>query len=382
VSAPATPSPRRPRGIALLMALVVVMLLTFFMSEYFFATGLELSGMTHFKEGEQARSLARSVFKVVQIGLLNDEVEFFRGYRQVSQLLTVASIPWDKGLLLKLEIEPQDHLFNLNQTHNVRQGEASDIGRRNLFMATMKEVEVPAGEVGLPPEPLNPEVAAGLYAALYDWVDGDDETYIQFTGVNGAEADAYFGTEPEYAPKNAMLDRLAEIRLVRGVPESRIPWTEWEKRFTGLPRVTTVDFYFTEKINVNTAGREELLSFLKNRWVDATQISESGKATIQKGINEYADRAEEIAGFFAPEVGEERKVYTAGSLKPALKDELQLNDNYGVNYLLSTVNQYYRISLVTEVNEVLARLEGMVQVTRDPDTRTGTSSKVLWLTLQ
>jgi hypothetical protein len=351
------------------------------MSEYFFATGLELSGMTHFKEGEQARSLARSVFKVVQIGLLLDEVEFFQGYRQLSQLLTVAAIPWDNGLLVQLRIEPQDHLFNLNQTYNVRQGESNDIGRRNLFMATMEALEVPAGQAELPPETLHPNVAAGLYAALYDWVDADNETYIQFPGINGAEADAYFDTEPEYAPKNAMLDRLPEIRLVRGVPESRIPWLEWERRFTALPRVTTSTFFFTEKINVNTAGREEIQSFLENRYVDPALIVESANKTIQEGINAYADKAEEIAAFFVPEEGEERETYTVESLRNALKNDLRLTENYGVNYLLSTVNQYYRISLVTEVNGVLARLEGMIQVPRDPNARVGTNSSVLWLTL-
>ena len=96
--------PARPRGIALLMALAVVMLLTVFMSEYFFATGLELRAMTTYREAQQARSLAKAVFKVVQIGMFQDEVDFFKGYRQVAELLQFAAVPWADGLLISLEV--------------------------------------------------------------------------------------------------------------------------------------------------------------------------------------------------------------------------------------------------------------------------------------
>ncbi|HEX9841321.1 MAG TPA: hypothetical protein VGC20_01175, partial [bacterium] len=84
------------------MSLVVVMLLTFFMSEYFFATGLELRGMTTFKDAQQARMLSRSVFKAVQLALLQDEVTFFEGYREVAALLEFSAVPWNNGLLLAL----------------------------------------------------------------------------------------------------------------------------------------------------------------------------------------------------------------------------------------------------------------------------------------
>ena len=48
-----------PRGVAILMSLVVLMLLSMFMSELFFSTGLELRSMTTYRQGQQARRMAR-----------------------------------------------------------------------------------------------------------------------------------------------------------------------------------------------------------------------------------------------------------------------------------------------------------------------------------
>lgn len=373
--------PARPRGVAILMSLVVLMLLSMFMSEMFFATGLELRSMTTYRQGQQARAMARSVFRVVQIGLLLDEVIFFEGYRKVAQLLeNGVSLPWDDGLLISLKIEPQDHLYNLNQRGDIQQGQQNDVARGRLFMNTWGELEVPGELADSPQQPISEEILQGLYAALADWTDKDNEDYIQFPGVLGAEESAYFTTKPEYTLKNGALDRLVEIRLVRGVRESRIPWKDWRKRFTALPRITDSAFYFPEKININIASAEEIREFLTAREVDPESLPTDSFEDIQKGINKYAQDAERIAEKFAPEDPEERKALTKKELEGAIK-ELGFTDNYH-RLIFSTVNQYYRISLVTEVGGVQGRLEALYQVVRNADTRTGSSPTVHWVTLQ
>ncbi|MEE8436212.1 MAG: hypothetical protein V3S64_15610, partial [bacterium] len=305
--------PGRPRGVAILMSLVVLMLLSMFMSELFFTTGLELRSMTTYRQGQQARGMARSVLRVVQIGLLLDETIFFEGYRQVAQLLeSGVSLPWDDGLLISLKIEPQDHLYNLNQRGNIQQGAQKDIARSRLFINTWGELEVPGELADSPLEPLSEETLQGLYAALADWTDKDNEDYIQFPGVLGAEASAYFTTKPEYAVKNGALDRLDEIRLVKGVRESRIPWPEWRKRFAALPRNTVTQFYFPEKININIASAEEIREYLTVREIDPESLPTKAFEADQNGINKYAQDAERIAEKFAPEDSEERKPLSTG----------------------------------------------------------------------
>ena len=370
--------PARPRGVAILMSLVVLMLLSMFMSELFFSTGLELRSMANYREGQQARRMARSVFRVVQIGLLMDETIFFDGYRKVAALLeNGVSLPWDDGLLISLKIEPQDHLYNLNQERNNRKESRRDIARWLFFNNVLRDLEVPGELPDSPLEPLSEETLQGLYAALADWMDKDNEDYIQFPGVLGAEESAYFTTKPEYSVKNGALDRLDEIRLVKGVRESRIPWPEWRKRFTALPRKDDTRFYFPEKININIASREEIVQFLTS--IEIQPVGELDKQ--QEGINEYAKNAAEIAEKFAPEDSGQREPLTIQGLAVALK-ELGFSDNYGSNFLFSTVNYYYRISLVTEVGGVQGRLEALYQVARNADSRIGSSPTVHWVTLQ
>ncbi|HKI98333.1 MAG TPA: hypothetical protein VKB51_07665 [bacterium] len=373
------PVPRaRPRGIALLMALTVVMLLTYFMSEFFFATGLELRGMTTFKDSQQARMLAKSVFKATQVAMLQDEVNFFKGYDQLAKLLQVAAVPWNNGLLVGLQVTPQDPLFNLNQNAGTRPGTTQERERRQIFLQTLERLQVPVQGTPEATSPLPVETIEGLYAALYDWTDADSDEYLEFPAVRGAEADAYLGLPVPYDVKNAPLDRLTEIRLVRGVAKSGIPWAMWEATVTALPPVSGADSGFTERIDVNVASHEHIATFLATRLEDPNVIG--GDEDIINGIAPYAQSADQLADFFAPADGQ-RQTYDPDSLQQALESQ-GFTGNYGKSYLFSTINQYYRIRIVTEVAGVRARLEAMLNIPRDPKTRTAKGTpKILWETV-
>lgn len=49
-------------------------------------------------------------------------------------------------------------------------------------------------------------------SSILDWIDPDDDTHI-----NGAESDYYQGLDPPYFAKNAPIDDLSELLLVKGV---------------------------------------------------------------------------------------------------------------------------------------------------------------------
>jgi type II secretory pathway component PulK len=379
---PGRPAPRarrRPRGIALLMSLVVVMLLTFFMSEYFFATGLELRGMTTFKDAQQARMLSRSVFKAVQLALLQDEVTFFEGYREVAALLEFSAVPWNNGLLLALQVQPQDHLYNLNNMAGLQPGSVSEICRSEIFRKSAGALLLAREEAGsLPPDTPPPDIDA-LYAAVFDWLDGDDEVHVEVPGVLGAEAGSYFSLDPEYTIKNAPLDRLTEVRLVRGAQS--LLWGEWVASFTALPKTKAGTYCaLSERINVNTASAAQIEAFLRAREIAPDSRWSGSELQIQEGINAYAEKAAEVAQAFAPE-GEERQSFTEQSLLTTLKG-IGVNENYGKNYLLATINQHYRVSIVTEVAGVRARLEAMLHIARDGGSRMAKGTpEVLWVNM-
>ena len=318
----------------------------------------------------------------MQIGLQLDEVDFFAAYEKVAKILEVGAVPWEDGLLLELKVIPLDHLYNLNELSNLRPGEDQDRGRWNYFANVMADVEIPSEIEGAEPELIGDEIVAEFYAGFYDWIDSDDENYNQFPGVSGAEAGAYFSRDPETTIKNGMLDQLSEIRLVRGVMDSRIPWEEWQSRFTTLPRSGEGGFFYPESINVNLASREEIVRFLKDHYMDPDLIEGTAFRSIQIGINKYEERAEDIARVFAPEAEEgKREVYNISTLKRDL-DNLGFKDKYGINYLFSVANQYYRIRLLVEMNEIQSELDAVVIVARSRTTRVGTSVDVLQYSLR
>lgn len=61
---------------------------------------------------------------------------------------------------------------------------------------------------------MQPQEAGEVADAILDWRDPDDETRL-----NGVESDYYLGLSQPYGAKNAPLDSLDELRLIKGVTE-------------------------------------------------------------------------------------------------------------------------------------------------------------------
>ena len=69
--------PPAPRGIALLITLVIIALLAVYMTEFSFDTHLETRGIQNFQASFKARNAVKSLFKATLVGLqggLNGEV--------------------------------------------------------------------------------------------------------------------------------------------------------------------------------------------------------------------------------------------------------------------------------------------------------------------
>lgn len=365
---------RKSPGIALLMALMVVLLLTTYISEFFFSAGLELRTMQMVKESNQAKNLSRLVLKAIQTGLLQDEVDFFQSIQDLEKAMALGGIPWEEGYVTQLKITPLDRRFNINDLYGKRMESPQEKVRWNLFLNTLKEMPPPTTLVGIEPQPLPVEDIQGIYAALFDWLDVDKLDYIAFPGTTGAEDGAYLSFTPEIKVKNGKLDRLTELRLIRGVKESKIHWADWEKHFTihGKPS----NGLYAGRINVNLATREEIIQFLKNReYLNPEELG--SMKTIQEGLNNYALYAEDIADVLAPPDPSVFNKFTVKALKTALAGVQGINVNYH-NQVFSLFDQYYRISIETMIGEFKARLKAIVLVVRNKS-RVGTKVQVLAL---
>jgi len=103
------------------------------------------------------------------------------------------------------------------------------------------------------PEDLYPE----LVDCLMDWIDGNDTMR-----VNGAENEDAFYVERGYPPKNAMLDTVEELLMIKGWTKAMVfgglPLREGEDPLLGVGPLATV--WGDGLINVNAASREVLLT--------------------------------------------------------------------------------------------------------------------------
>lgn len=373
------PGPRRP-GIALLTALVVVLLLTTFLSELFFSTGIELRSLQSFKDSTQARRLARSVLKAALIDLQQDETVFFQGYRQLQQLLTITSIDLESGRLVTLDIAPQDSLYNLNDLAGLQQGKNADLVRFEVFHTLMAQIVIPNDDPTLPGTAVPEDQVSALYASLEDWLDADDIPGQAPDGRPGAESAEYFSREPQYTPKDAPLDRLEELRIMRGFSDLHVPWKEVQKRFAVRPKSTKSGELYSEKLNANVASRQEIVDFLTARRVaNLPSITDSQLRADQEKVNQYADQADAVAAALVPDsVATDpfsRPTYANdGAIAKAL-NAAGLNGN-AAKIVFTAYSQVYRITVVTEVDRIQATLNAVVSVPRKAD-RTGQGATIL-----
>jgi type II secretory pathway component PulK len=373
------------RGVALVVALVVVLLITTFLSQFSFTTSLELRSLQAQKETMQARALARAVFKAVQGALLQDESDFLFGYKQLKQVLGVTAIAWEEGLLTALEIEPLDPLFNLNRLARIQPDSPQDVLLHELFQKALGDV-LPLAEKGNPlVQPIEPAALSGLYSAVFDWIDQDETVYTAIPGAVGAEAAEYFGERPERAPPNRPLERLSEIRLVRGVADSRIPWEIWRSRFSIREPSAGESNLYPGLLNVNGATRDQIVAFLEARRVEdsITDALPGSLTDIQKALNEYAKNAEEIVQELIPEESLALvlpRSLTQSDIQGRLK-QLGLKPLQSTQ-VFSTFDEYFRVRIVTQVGQMQAELEAVLHTPRNAKDRTAYRADVLEYTLR
>ena len=370
----------KPRGAALLTVLVVVVLLTVFVTQVFFYTGVDLQAVSNHRNSVRARALAKASLRGVQAGLQLDELQFFASLKRIQQVLQVAPAPLEEGFLLTLKVLPLDHLFSVNELVNIRQGTDQDILRWRIFLNTFADVAQVNEKGAATQGRLSNEHISSIYAALTDWVDEDESVYVAPDGGTGAEGDNPFGKRPQVEVKNAPLDFLEELRLVRGVADARFAWESWEENMMVWPKRAPLLSYMG-KININLASAEEIMRHLENRRIPE-QLNEAANVVTQRGVRRYVDEAKSLVNAFVPSIkGRTRSVYNPQTLNTYLAS-IGFDDNYGTNFLFSTHNERYSVYLQTEVGGIKATLQALVHARRNGNTRQARTAEIVYLRLR
>jgi general secretion pathway protein K len=229
----AFPADRFPddRGIAIVIVLWVVLVLSLLISGFAFTMHVETQVASYARKELKAEMLARSGIEVARMQLIVGALSPTNsGFDALNQ-------DWATNELLYVDHELGDGIFNVKVTDEESKipiNRATDVQLKRLF-----------GLLGT--DPADGDV---ITDSILDWIDTDD-----LTRLNGAESDYYESLSPPYRAKNAPLDRVEELLLIRGVtPElyQGTPATDKDPAKPGLAEVFTT--MTSGNINVNTAS--------------------------------------------------------------------------------------------------------------------------------
>jgi len=271
--------PGSPRGVALLIVLMVVAILTAFSAEYQYKSYVRLHVASNMRDEVTAYYHARSAMEVARLvvksqnivtnmlnavaafapNMKNQNIELWTFACEFANAfctgkLTLMGKPFfdftgmggvgvEKGGFCKCRAQPEDGRVNLNAVDTPEDKQTLFAELYGQLVAKRKE-ELAAGEV-------DREIAE-LALNIIDFADAD-ETKSDF--VSGAVVDAAGGEgalgQGAIDPKNAKFDTLEEMRLVSGISPQQ--YCEVAQEFTP---------YATQKLNINTASLRTLRRIL------------------------------------------------------------------------------------------------------------------------
>lgn len=255
------------RGAALISALWLLIILSLLISSFAFDMHIEAGITTYARKRTKAEYLALAGVEWARAAVSKsfrinpDELED-------DDVFTAAPVNLSRGVGIRgRKQELGDGFFTVDIL--------PEKGRLNVNKLTDREWEELLDQSGVP-EDRWPE----LIDCFHDWVDKGDEHHL-----NGAESDDPFYEDRGYECKNAELDTVDELLLIKGFTRSIVyggPSDIEGERYRGIARHLTA--WGDGKLNVNTADRDALLIKL----VDADEWLIDEILEFRKGLDGVA----------------------------------------------------------------------------------------------
>lgn len=239
------------RGAALIVALWVLLLLSMMIGSFAYEMRVESEVTAYGRNRFKAQYLAQAGVEWAKVALTKKVEKGTEGDLVIDDGedldLAVAANNLEKGVpATGLKKELGAGFFTLDIM--------PEEGRRNVNMLTDSDWEEILDQSGVPQE-MWPE----LIDCFTDWVDPGDEHRL-----NGAESDDAYYKDQGYECKNAPLDTADELLRIKGFTEQIVfggpGENEEDPPMTGIIQWLTT--YGDGKVNVNTASREVLMTFV------------------------------------------------------------------------------------------------------------------------
>jgi len=234
---------RNERGVALMLALLFIVLLTALVVEYMYESNVDSAFVQGYTSEFEAYIAARSA---VASGIALLEQDLLEAYEAGGELFDSLHDPWAQGVqfqpinnaIMQCRIEDEYGKINLNALMSPDGEERNEV----LIRALETLFEMRGAE-------------ADVVDAILEWTDPQG-------APNGAgqrdSGDSYYQTlDIPYGSKQAPMDSVEELLLIRGItPE--LFYGDPEEDQLPLPRLLTVNGHPEGRINVNTAPFETL----------------------------------------------------------------------------------------------------------------------------
>lgn len=205
------------RGIALLMVLIIVTLLSFLVYDFSYLIRVNLSSAENYRNGTQCFFLARSGIEACRALCKDND----NNYDALNELWATERPPVvAEGGIVEILLMDENRKININQLGNT--DVQKDIYDQLVRLCT---------QIGLDDS---------IVDNILDWIDDDSQ--------GNAEEQYYQSLESPYSCKNGKLDSLQELLLIKDITDEIYYGT---KEKYGLEQFLTVRG--NGKININTA---------------------------------------------------------------------------------------------------------------------------------
>lgn len=270
-------------GVALVLALVFVVLLTVLVVDFSYEMQVEATLISSADSDLRAYLAAKSAVSA-GIGLLAADLLEGEAAAQADEVDVYDSLDeaWAQGLPVEtlnddtMQATIVDEFGKLNLNALVYSDEES--GEEQVFEQLAEALRFLFEQRGAIEDPVD---------ALIDWLDRDDDP-----GGNGAENDYYASLGTPYSCKNGPMDSLEELLLIPGIDIDEY-LGDPENELLPLSDLLTVHGHPEGRVNVNTAPVEVLEAiFSADERSDDAEAKALGVLDRRENVGPYMARAE------------------------------------------------------------------------------------------
>jgi general secretion pathway protein K len=280
LSRPPVARSNRQRGLAVVMAVAVVLLITTAALELHLTERTSLLNAAGMRDRITLEQMSASGINLAMAVLVKDRLDSESDSLQEdwadpeTMATLVDELQFEKG---KLDVKISDELAKIQINALVQFPEGTDFNKKQhqLWERFAGNLLTAYELLGDDTVDMQETDAATIIDSVKDWLDKDDDI---LTGLNSAESDYYQGLDPPYDCKNGPFDDISEVRLVKGItPElfNGIAGLGGLSNYITVYGSTTVDnnkFSFPGKININTAELPVLKLLLPSESEDLAEM--------------------------------------------------------------------------------------------------------------